>query len=222
VYELAATAHIPTPLLPLEPVGLRPSTQAGQNYANSFPVFRATMEHLRAWLDRGERPPDSVVVRGEVARVEGALFDGVSWGSDNPLVFVPRVGDDGNALGGVRLPHVRTELRGHRLVGAPLGVYRGTHCNTDPTERSFILDCQLSGNTSIYNMAGGTFTPYPDFDPGRCADFYPTHRSYTEAVAAAAEHAAAAGWILPVEVDAIVAAAEQKGAEWPGCVPEAG
>jgi hypothetical protein len=222
VYELAATAHIPTQLLPLELVGLRPSTQATQNYADSFPVFRAAIEHLRAWLERGERPPDSVAIRGKVARIDGAFFDGASWGTDNSLVFVPRTGDDGNALGGVRLPHVHTELRGHRMVGGPLGVYRGTHCDNDPTERSFILHCRLSGNTSIYNMAGGTFTPYVDFDPGRCADLYPTHRSYSEAVERAAEHAVTAGWILPAEIDAIVAAAEQKASEWPTCVPEAG
>jgi hypothetical protein len=223
VFELAASAHIPTPLLPLKLSGLRPSDQADQNYAETFPVYRAMVEHLLRWADGSGSPPPSVVVRGKVKRVEEALFGSASWGSDNNLVFVPTTGEDGNGLGGVRLPHVRTELPGGEQVGGPLGVYRGAHCNNDPTVSTFILDCRLSGDLSIYNMAGGTFTPYTVFRAGRCADYYPTHESYTEAVTAAAEHAAASGWILAAEIDSLVTAAEQNAAvEWPGCVAGTG
>jgi hypothetical protein len=86
----------------------------------------------------------------------------------------------------------------------------------------YILHCGLSGDTNIYNMAGGTFTPYPQVDTRVCSALYPTHQAYTTAVTQAAEHAVAEGWILAEEVDAIVAAAEQKAVEYPGCVPGSG
>jgi hypothetical protein len=135
------------------------------------------------------------------------------------LTFVTKLGEDGNGLGGVRLPHVRTTLPNGVRVGGPLGLYRGTECGTDSTDSTYIQSCGLSGDVNIYNMAGGTFTPYPEVDVGLCSVFYPTHRSYADAIIEAAEHAVAERWILPEEVESIVAAAEQKALEFPGCVP---
>ena len=55
-----------------------------------------------------------------------------------------------------------------------------------------------------------------------CSTFYPTHHSYTNAITDAANHAVAERWILAEEVDSIVAAAEQKALQYPGCVPGIG
>lgn len=219
VYEIAGAPHIPTPFIPLKLVGLREERAAEQNYVEMAPVLRAMAEHLRGWIEAGSAPPPSVFLKGRVARLAAPLFSTASWGSDTPLAFVTKLGEDGNVLGGVRLPHVRTTLPSGIRVGGPLGLYRGTECGTDPIESTYILSCALSGDVNIYNMAGGTFTPYPEVDVGLCSVFYPSHRSYADAITKAAEHAVAEGWILPEEVDSIVTAAEQKALEFPGCVP---
>jgi hypothetical protein len=44
------------------------------------------------------------------------------------LAFVTKLGEDGNALGGVRLPHVRTTLPSGARVGGPLGLYPPRLC----------------------------------------------------------------------------------------------
>jgi hypothetical protein len=219
VYEIAGAPHIPTPFIPLKLVGLREEQAAEQNYVEMAPVLRAMAEHLRGWIEAGSAPPPSVFLKGRVARLAAPLFSTASWGSDTPLAFVTKLGEDGNVLGGVRLPHVRTTLPSGIRVGGPLGLYRGTECGTDPIESTYILSCALSGDVNIYNMAGGTFTPYPEVDVWLCSVFYPSHRSYADAITKAAEHAVAEGWILPEEVDSIVTAAEQKALEFPGCVP---
>jgi hypothetical protein len=222
LYEVAGAPHTPKPLIPLKLLGLRPPDAAEQNYVELAPVLRAMAVQLRGWLETGSAPPPSVFLKGRVARLDAPLFSSASWGSDARLAFVTTLGEDGNALGGVRLPHARTTLANGVGVGAPLGLYRGTECANDPSGSTYILHCGLSGDTNIYNMAGGTFTPYSQVDASVCSALYPTHQAYTTAVIQAAEHAVAAHWILAGEVDAIVAAAEQKATEYPGCVPASG
>jgi Alpha/beta hydrolase domain len=222
VYEVAGAPHIPTPFIPLKLVGLREEEAAEQNYVEAAPVLRAMAEHLRGWIEAESAPPPSVFLKGRVARLAAPLFSTSSWGSDTPLAFVTKLGEDGNVLGGVRLPHVRTTLPNGVRIGGPLGLYRGTECGADPTDSTYISSCGLSGDVNIYNMTGGTFTPYPKADMQLCSVFYPTRQSYTNALTEAAEHAVAERWILAEEVDSIVATAEQKAVEYPGCVPSIG
>lgn len=222
LYEVAGAPHTPKPLIPLKLLGLRPPDGAEQNYVELAPVLRAMAVQLRDWLETGSAPPPSVFVKGKVARLDAPFFSSASWGSDARLTFVTTLGDDGNALGGVRLPHVRTTLGNGVQIGAPLGLYRGTECANDARDSTYILNCALSGDANIYNMAGGTFTPYPQVDTRICGAFYPTHQAYTAAVTQAAQHAAAERWILASEVDSIISAAKQKAIEYPGCVPPSG
>jgi Alpha/beta hydrolase domain len=219
VYEIAGTSHISTPFFPLKLVGLREHAAADQNYAEMAPVIRAMADQLGAWIEGAPAPPPSAFLKGHVARLAAPLFSSASWGSDTRLAFVTKLGEDGNALGGVRLPHVQTSLPSGMLVGGPLGLYRGVECGSDPTDSTYLLSCGLSGDVNIYNMAGGTFTPYSEVDVRLCPAFYPTRQSYTNAIINAAEHAVTERWILAEEVRSIVAAAEQKTEQYPGCVP---
>jgi Alpha/beta hydrolase domain len=222
LYEAAGVSHIVTSFLPLKLVGLREEDAPEQDYAEMAPVIRAMVEYLRDWIEGRREPPPSVFLKGAVARLATPLFSSASWGSDTQLAFVTKLGEDGNALGGVRLPHVRTSLPSRVQVGGPLGLYRGTECGTDLTDSTYLLSCGLSGDVNIYNMAGGTFTPYPEVDVRLCSTFYPTRQSYTNAITDAANHAVAERWILAEEVNSIVAAAEQKALQYPGCVPGIG
>jgi hypothetical protein len=216
LYELAGTSHIPSTLFPLKLVGIRTSEMAEQNYVDTGPVLRAMVEHLREWIEGSGEPPVSEYLQGKVDRLTTPLFTDQSWGNDNQQVYLLRLGIDGNALGGIRLPHLRTVLPSGNVIGGPLGFYRGVECNTDPTQSSFILNCQISGDANIYNIVGGTFIPYAS---GQCAAFYDGYETYLNEVMDAVAHAVVQGWILPEEADSIIALAAQKSQDFPGCVP---
>ena len=220
VYEIAGTSHIPTPLFPLKLLSIRLVSAADQNYADTAPVLRATLRHLVGWLQIDSAPPKNTFVKGRLVRLASPLFSSSSWGTDGRQVFIPKLGSDGNILGGVRLPHLRTEVSDGVAVGAPLGFYRGTECANDPTDSYFILDCGLSGDGFIYNIAGGTFAPYSEIAPQQCAALYPNASAYETATRGGAEFAAAEGWVLADEVEAIVQQAVSSSSDYPGCVPE--
>ena len=220
VYEIAGTAHIPGSLFPLKLVELRPPEQADQNFADTGPVFRAMVEHLKNWILGTEEPPASVYLDGKVDQLQEPFFSDSSWGSNNNLVWLTKLGDDGNALGGIRLPHIRTILPNGEQAGGPIGIFRGTHCNNLPVQNDFILDCQLYGDGNIYNMVGGTVTTYKDLDSPLCETYYTDASSYHAAVESAAVFAASEGWILAEDIDSIVHGLEQTAADvYTGCVP---
>lgn len=137
-------------------------------------------------------------------------------GNDNRQIYLFHLGVDGNALGGIRLPHLRTVLPRRNAVGGPLGLYRGVECNNDPAQSSFILTCQLSSDPYIYNIVGGTFVPYTS---EQCSAFYDSYETYLNAVTDAVDYAVTQGWILPEETDSIIALAAQKSLDFPGCGP---
>jgi hypothetical protein len=192
---------------------------AEQNYVDAGPVLRAMVEHLGEWIEGSGEPPVNEYLQGRVDGLTMPLFTDLSWGSDNKQVYLFRLGVDGNALGGVRLPHLRTVLPSGNVVGGPLGSYRGVECNTDPTQSSFILGCQISGDGNIYNIVGGTFIPYTEINPGQCASFYDSYETYLNDVTDAVAYAVAREWILPEETDLLIASAAQKSQDFPGCVP---
>jgi len=216
LYELAGTSHIPVTLFHLKLVGIRPVEMAEQNYVDTGPVLRAMLENLREWIEGSSEPPANEYLQGKVDRLTTPLFTDQSWGNDNQQVYIFRLGVDGNVLGGIRLPHLRTVLPSGNVLGGPLGLYRGVECNHDPTQNSFILRCQISGDANIYNIVGGTFIPYVS---GQCAAFYDSYETYLKEVTEAVDYAVAQGWILPEETDSIIALATQKSQDFPGCVP---
>ena len=217
VYEITGTSHLPEAFFPLKAAEFRDAAHSDQNYADPFPVFRAMFEHLRAWVQEDQPPPPNAVIEGTVGTAAQPLFSGASWGSSGTDVFVESTGPYGSPLGGIRLPHLRTTLDNGRQIGAPLGIYRGTHCNNDPVPATFILDCQMSGDMEIYNIGGGTFTAY---DASTCSALYGNPGRYTSAVNTAVGYAIAQGWVLPEERRAIVNAAEARAEQHLDCVSE--
>ena len=91
-YELAGVAHLPKPLFPLD---ADPFGATRQNPANLAPAQRAVIANLVAWIRHGDAPPPSRFIDGTL------LPDGT---------FVPERDADGNALGGLRLPHMPSLL----------------------------------------------------------------------------------------------------------------
>ena len=172
-YDVAGVAHIPEPMGPLMSMGAHQ-----QNPISWNPVAKALLSHLVAWIEYDEEPPDSVIIEGQ-------------YGADD--TFRLATDGDGNALGGIRLPHmVSTHSDGGR-AGAPLGVYAG-----------FDSDVWNLNPESGFAGLGGTFQPFPIDEIARR---YPTRDAYVELVERAAAALLAQGFILEEDYHAYVRAA---------------
>jgi len=177
VVEIAGVSHIPAPAADFRGHGM-----PEQNPVGFGPVVRAALVNLQAWLN-GTEPPPSIAI--ELSDATPRDFDGAS-------VRSAARDADGNAQGGVRLPHMPAVLEGGKKAGAPLGQYTG-----------FAWDHEKS---NFYFTISGTFTPFP---PEKLEALYPDHEAYVTAVAAAAEDLVAKRYILPEDAEAYVDAANR-------------
>ena len=103
---------------------------------------------------------------------------------------------DGNALGGIRLPHMRTVLQDGEVIGAPLGIYTGR----DPE----FEDRSLGYG---YAVLGGTFEP---FSPEEIQQRYPSQEIYVELVRKAAAALLRDGIVLEQDYQTYVREAEHR------------
>jgi Alpha/beta hydrolase domain len=173
-YELAGVAHLPKPLMPLD---ADPFGATRQNPATLAPAQRAVIDNLVAWIRHGDEPPPSKFIDGTL------LPDGT---------FMPERDADGNALGGLRLPHMPSVLCDDhsrdaddcRAAGAPLGTYTGLETDNVP----------VPPNTNLYVMWGGTFEP---FSPAELKARYRNRGTYIRLVRRAAQALRQQGYILP-------------------------
>jgi hypothetical protein len=167
-YELAGVAHLPKPVDPQDAFGA-----TRQNPADFSPVVKGIFANLTAWIRNGDDPPASKFIEGTV------LSDGT---------FEVARDADGNALGGLRLPHMPSVLcddKGHghhdkdhcEAAGAPLGVYTGLETNT----------------TNVLVLLGGTFEP---FSPEELKERYGTQGNYVRLVRRAAKELREQDYIL--------------------------
>jgi hypothetical protein len=175
--EIAGVPHIPASLRDFRDKG-----HPQQNPVSYVPVFRATFVNLQEWLN-GRDPPPSVAIDLSEAPARKLECCG-------PVQEAARDAD-GNANGGVRLPHMTSVLADGRKVGAPLGQYTGVAYDFDKTNLFFTIS--------------GTFKPFP---PDKLKVLYPTHAAYVEAVTASANDLVAKRYILPEDAQAYVEAAK--------------
>jgi hypothetical protein len=117
-------------------------------------------------------PPPSIPM-------EGVLEEGV---------FTVALDADGNALGGIRLPHMSTEVDG-QPAGAPTGTYGA-------------LDMSGLSPLNVFLLFGGTYTRFSDEE---LAQRYPSPEVYKDLVTRAADKLLADGYILQEDRDAYAA-----------------
>jgi hypothetical protein len=171
-YEMSGVSHLPEPILPL----MLPN----QNVADARPLFRAAFDNLARWTRRkqGDKPPAARYFKGRV---------------DATDAFIPVKDADGHFAGGVRLPHVESEVRG-RTAGAPLGVHAPVNpLGFDPFHPFLLL--------------GGTFSRFSNDELVRR---YPSRHEYVKRVKRAADCLAARSYITNRDRKALVAAAEEE------------
>jgi hypothetical protein len=174
-YELPGVSHVPA-----DRIGLAHSGVVRQNPASFRPPMKAMLRNLVEWIVDGKAPPPPLYIAGKT-------------GADG--LFSVETDADGNARGGLRLPHMATALPNGERAGAPLGVYGG-------------LDWDL--NDPRYGPAwlGGTFEP---FAAQELAKRYPTREGYVDLVRRAAAHLLAGRYIVEEDYNAYISAAA---ADW--------
>jgi hypothetical protein len=183
-YELAAIAHTNPAITPDGPLML----SENRNPVVHVPVFRAAFDNLTQWASQGTPAPPSKVLEGEIDPETGG--------------FMPDVDEHGNALGGLRLPHMEQEVEG-QVVGAPLGTYTGIN---PPFLEAWFEPPSLDVFARVLTSIAGTFTPFSDEE---LRERYPDHETYVSRVTRAADYLLASGYILEEDRDAYVAEAEQ-------------
>jgi hypothetical protein len=174
-YEMAGVTHIPADRLSLRTIGA-----IRQNPISFRPVAKAMLRNLVEWIAAGTPPPPPLYIAGQA-------------GADD--LFRLELDADGNALGGLRLPHMASVQANGERAGAPLGVYTG-------------LDHDLRDDRYGYASNAGTFDPFP---PAELARRYPTRAAYVDLVRKAAAHLLAGRYILEEDHDAYISAAT---ADW--------
>jgi hypothetical protein len=164
-YELAGVSHIPVPIGMLD---------ESQNPASSKPVFRAAFQYLTRWVTEDIPAPPSRFL-------DGTLNEDGTFNTDLDEV--------GNALGGLRLPHMVQIING-TAAGAPPGRYAGKHPEGGPDDLFWY---------------GGYFEP---FTGENLAQRYPDRETNVKRVARAADYLLEAGYILEEDRDYYVEEAE--------------
>jgi hypothetical protein len=168
-YEIAAVSHLPEPILGL---GL-----PNQNTADARPLFRAAFDNLARWTQGKHRskPPAARYFEGRV---------------DATGAFIPTTDADGHFAGGLRLPHVESEVHRH-VAGAPLG----RHTPLNPLGRDPFHP---------FVFISGTFTRFSDDE---LLARYASRHHYMRRVKRAADDLAARGYITNNDRKALIVAA---------------
>lgn len=177
-YEIAGVSHVTPKLMNLGRIG-----QKDQNYVSTNEIIKAAFQLLVDWIRDRKDPPANIYIEGNLNA------DGT---------FTVARDKDGNALGGIRPPHMISHLQDGTEVGAPLGKYVGRRpapgpINEQPVETSFFW--------YWLPIIGGQFTA---FDNSRLRELYPSREVYRERVERAADALKASGFLLQEDHRSIV------------------
>jgi hypothetical protein len=187
IYFFAGGAH--------GPAGFPPRAGNTLNAPNPNPYtmcFRALLTALNRWVTEGAAPPVSAypkIASGELVELSAVKFPKLSGialprrinhahredGSVYPAL-VPQVDQDGNDLGGVRMPE----------IAEPLATYTGWNLRAPDT-----------GAPGELASLQGSWIPFPR---ATIAQRYPTREDYLKKFEAAARKLVATGFLLPADL----------------------
>jgi hypothetical protein len=141
------------------------------------PVMRATLVNLDAWVGQNRPPPPTTLMPLE-ARPDDPVVLQAPAHLPGAVIQVPKRAEDGNVLGGVRLPDVE----------APLGIYGQQ--NLPLSDRS----CNLSGS-------------FLAFTPAQIKERHGDRAAYQERIRVAARTLMQQRFLLPSDAAVIIDAA---------------
>jgi hypothetical protein len=142
---------------------------------------------MEAWIEGTEPPPNVLIELTDdpVRDVQGSPYRKAKRDAD------------GNALGGVRLPHLPRTLENGSTAGAPVGSNNGLAWKHE--------------NGNFIFFISGSFEPFP---AEKLKTLYPSKSAYVASVAAAADELVRLRQILPEDARGYVAAAEATKFGW--------
>ena len=110
VYDIAGASHL---ILPKANCELPPGR------LDWSPISRATLLHLDDWVVKGAAPPKSRLMPLEDAKGDPTVLRAPSH-LPNATIEIPKRDEDGNAVGGVRLPDMEAPLGVNARQNPPL------------------------------------------------------------------------------------------------------
>jgi hypothetical protein len=110
VYDIAGASHVVAPRAECE---LPPAR------LDWSPVSRATLLHLDNWVARGTEPPANRLMPIEVSQNDPKVLQAPAHLA-KAIIEVPKRDEDGNAIGGVRLPDMQVPLGANAQQNPPL------------------------------------------------------------------------------------------------------
>jgi hypothetical protein len=154
------------------------------------PVSRATLLHLDDWVSKGTEPPKSQLMPLEEAKGDPTVLRAPSH-LPKAIIEIPKRDEDGNVVGGVRLPDME----------APLGV-----------------NARQNPPLSFLCMLGGAYVAFPrtpeDADATHDAHRpvlarYKTRNEFVSRIRTAARELQADGFLLPDDAAIIIQSAAE-------------
>ena len=177
MYDIAGGPHIPAPKAPA--CTLTPGR------LDWSPLSRALLLHLDAWVSRGTKPPASELMSLEAAGGEPPALRAPTRLSA-AVIQVPKRDQDGNALGGVRLPDV--------------AVPTGTNGAQNQPQT---FTCMLIGSFSPFAATKAERERTGDARPS-IEERYHGRDDYVNRIRIAAQDLLARGFLLPEDAAVIV------------------
>jgi alpha/beta hydrolase family protein len=181
VYEIAGASHL---VVPKANCDLPPAK------LDWSPVSRTTLLHLDDWVTKGTEPPPSRLMPLEEAKNDPTVLRAPTH-LPKAVILVPKRDEDGNSVGGVRLPDLE----------APLGV----HARQNPP-LSFV--CALAGAYVAFPRTQADAEAAHDLHRP-VLDRYKTRNDYVNRIRSAARELERDGFLLPDDATTIIQSAAE-------------
>jgi hypothetical protein len=181
VYEIAGASHV---VVPKANCDLPPAK------LDWSPVSRATLLHLDDWIARGIEPPASRLMPLEEAKSDPTVLRAPAH-LPKAVIEVPKRDEDGNSVGGVRLPDMEAPLGANAQQNPPL---------------SFL--CGLAGAYVAFPRTQADADTAHDAHRA-VLDRYKTRNDYVNRIRSAARELERDGFLLPDDAAIIIQSAAE-------------
>lgn len=181
IYEIAGASHA---VLPKADCELPPAK------LDWSPVSRATLLHLENWAAKGMEPPASRLMPLEEAGSDPTVLRAPAH-LPKAVIEIPKRDEDGNSIGGVRLPDMQVPLGVNAQQNPPLS-----------------FQCSLAGAYVAFPLTQADAEASHDRHRA-VLERYKTRNDYVNLVRAAARNLERDGFLLPDDAAIIIHAAAE-------------